>query len=244
VSLIAPARPEDIPIIRLRTLDLAFEPKPWRFAEERRAEIDRHFEKLRETKPLWNGRVLVMHRYALEGDVLRGAYLETDFASFVAWRDWGFPDPKARNCFSLGAVRGSDGGFLLGVMGAHTANAGRVYFPGGTPDPSDVTAGHVDLAASVCRELAEETGLDAAALSAEPGWYAALAGPRIALLKVFEAAESADALRSRVLAHLAQETTPELADVLIVRSPSDLTPAVLPFVTAFLRHQWEGQPQP
>src|SRR6185437_10809640 len=117
-------------------------PRSWPFAVERRAEIDAHFAMLRRDKPaLFNGRVLVQHSHEIAGAALRGEYLETDFASFIAWRDWGFPDTTMRNCFGLGALRGSDGGFLLGVMGAHTANAGRIYFPGGTPDPSDVFDG-------------------------------------------------------------------------------------------------------
>lgn len=236
-----PTDPEDIPVLAIDNLDLAFEPKPWRFAEERREDIDRHFEKLRTDKPgLWNGRVLIMHRHEVRGVTLAGAYLETDFASFIAWRDFDFPDETMRNTFALGAVRGSDGAFLLGVMGDHTANAGRVYFPGGTPDLNDVTGTRVDLNASVCRELHEETGLDLKAMRAQPGWHLALAGPRLALIKVFDAAEPVAVIRDRVRHHIASEAEPELADVLVVRSPADLTPDVLPFATAFLLHAWKG----
>ena len=43
-------------------LELAFEPKPWAFADERRAEIDAFFAELQREKPaLWNGRVLLLH---------------------------------------------------------------------------------------------------------------------------------------------------------------------------------------
>src|SRR2546421_2717502 len=129
----------DIPIIPLSRLDLRFEPAPWPFAIERRAEIDAHFAKLRAEKPeMWNGSVLLLHRGEIADGVLSGAYLQTDFASFISWRDWGFPDKSVRNCFPMAALRSSDGAFLLAVMGAHTATAGQIYFAAGTPAPNDV----------------------------------------------------------------------------------------------------------
>ena len=93
--------------------------------------------------------------------MLEGAFLQTDFASFLAWRDWGFPEAGVTNCFSMGALRTSDGAWLMGVMAPHTAGAGKIYFPAGTPDPGDIVDGRVDLAGSVIREVAEETGLGA-----------------------------------------------------------------------------------
>src|SRR3954462_10097851 len=97
---------DDIPIIPLTRLDLRFEPAPWPFAIERRAEIDAYFAKLRAEKPeIWNGRVLVLTRGEIADGVLSGAYLEADYASFLAWRDWRFPDPSVRNCFAMAALR-------------------------------------------------------------------------------------------------------------------------------------------
>ena len=143
-----------------------------------------------------------------------------------------------RNCFAMGALRANDGAFLLGVMAAHTANAGRIYFPSGTPEPGDVVGTAVDLDGSVRREIAEETGISFDTLDAEPGWHAVLAGPRIALMKILHARESAVALRTRILEHLAREPEPELADIRIVRGPADLDPCMQPFVTAFLGYMW------
>src|SRR6516164_8050235 len=164
-------------VIRLDRLELRFSPRPWRFAQQCRPQIDAHFAHLRERNPhLWNGRILLLHDFALAPDVFRGDYLETDYASFLAWRDWDFPDHSIRNCFGMAALRGADGAFLLGVMADHTANAGKVYFAGGTPDPNDIDGGQVDLHGSVLRELSEETGLSTREVVPERGWYAVFAG--------------------------------------------------------------------
>jgi 8-oxo-dGTP pyrophosphatase MutT (NUDIX family) len=229
----------EIPVIPVERLELRFAPRPWRFADERRPAIDAHFAALRRAKPaLWNGRVLVLHHYELSDARLSGAYLETDFASFIAWRDWGWPDRGVHNCFALAALRAADGAFLLGVMAEHTANAGRIYFPGGTPDPDDVFDGMVDLGANVIRELAEETGLGTGDVAAEPGWHAMFTGQRIALLKVLQSPLPAEALRDRVRGVLARQAEPELADIRIVRGPADFDPLMPNFVTAFLVHMW------
>ena len=96
----------DIPLIPLSRLELHYEPAPWPFADERRVEIDAYFTKLRETKPeMWNGRVLILRRGEISQGVLRGAYSEVDFASFIAWRDWDFPDTSVRNCFPMAIQR-------------------------------------------------------------------------------------------------------------------------------------------
>ena len=232
----------DVQVAAVERLELRFAPRPWRFADARRSDIDAYFADLKRRKPLWNGRMLLLHEWALDDGVLRGAFLETDFASYIAWRDWGFPDAEVTNCFAQGALRASDGAFLLGVMGAHTAGAGSIYFPSGTPDPEDVNGGTVDFDGSVMRELHEETGLTSDDVAVAPGWHAVLAGPRIAVMKTLQAAEPAEALRGKILRHLASEQSPELADIRIVRGPADLDARMPAFIAAFLHEMWRQAP--
>ena len=227
----------DAKIIPLTSAWFAISEWPWLFAHDRRADIDAHFAaRQAKTPELWNGRVLLLRDHAFAGAELTGTFFETDFASFIAWRDFGFPESGVTNCFSMGALRGSDGAYLLGVMAQHTANPGRTYFPAGTPEPEDVADGRVDLAANVLREVAEETGLTVADFAAEDGWTAIVAGSRIALMKVMQAREPAETLRHRILAHLAREEQPELAGIHIVRGRGDFTAEMPGFVTAFLDH--------
>ena len=225
--------------VALDHLDLRFAPRAWPFAQQRRVAIDRHFAELKSKIPsLWNGRVMLLSNWAIADRSFVGTYFDTDFASFLAWRDWGVPDPSVRNCFAQGALRAADGAFLLGVMAAHTANAGKIYFPSGTPDLNDVSGDRVDLFGSVMRELAEETGLAAGDVTPTSGWHAVFAGPRIGIMKILHAAVPASALRDRIRAFLATQEAPELADVRIVRGPADFDPMMPPFVTTFLNEAW------
>src|SRR5262249_30433120 len=228
------------PVVRLARAELRFAPRPWPFAQTRRAEIDAHFAGLiRDNPHAFNGQVLVLHEAAIDDGVLRGSYFETDFASFIAWRDWGWPDPSVRNCFGQAALRAADGAFLLGVMATHTMNAGRIYFPSGTPDLSDVIDGIVDLDGSVLRELTEETGLTGADVTLDAGWHAVLAGPRLAMLKPVRSPLSAGELRARILAHMASEAHPELADMRIVRGEADLDDMMPEFIKDYLLEMWK-----
>jgi hypothetical protein len=225
-------------IVPVDRLDLRFLPKPWDFAQQQREQIDAHFKVLQQTKSLWNGRVLLLYEHVLENGVFRGAYLETDFASFIAWRDWDFPDKSMRNCFAPAALQGSDGGFILGVMGRQTANAGQIYFPCGTPDPGDIRDGQVDLDGSARRELFEETGIRNDELEIDAGWHAVFAGPRIAMIKPMRARETAEALRARIRKHIAQESKPELADAFLARRAADLNEMMPEFTAAYLIDRW------
>jgi 8-oxo-dGTP pyrophosphatase MutT (NUDIX family) len=124
-------------------------------------------------------------------------------------------------------------------MAGHTLNAGRIYFPSGTPDPSDVVGSDVDLAGSVLRELEEETGLTAADVEIETGWHAVLADARLAMLKTVHLPMPAADARARILARLAAEPQPELADIRIVRGPADLEEMMPAFIADFLTHVWK-----
>ena len=186
---------------------------------------------------LWNGRVLLLRDFEISGATLQGTMFETDYASFIAWRDWGFPDRDVRACFAMGALLSGDGAFVLGVMNAHTAGAGGIYFPAGMPDPRDVVSGRLDFDRNVRREIAEETGLSLDGIASDP-WLVVLAQQRVALIKVFRFRKSAADMRASILDHLKGEALPELSDVHIVREPSDFKARMLPFVRAFFLHFW------
>jgi 8-oxo-dGTP pyrophosphatase MutT (NUDIX family) len=208
----------------------------------RRAEVEAHFARRAADNPhLWNGPILLLARHGFADGMLSGTFRQTDFAAFTFWRDEGWKDEGMVNAFALAAIEGSDGGFVLGVMGPHTASAGRIYFPSGTPDPSDITADNrVDLHASMLRELTEETGLLPSDILRDDGFTGLFEGPRVALMGRLVFDTPADDLAARIRAFLASEMQPELADVAVVRSEADLTPAMAPFAVDYMRWRWAG----
>ena len=230
-----------VPVIhRVTTLDLSLLPWSWPFADERRADIDAHFAiKQREKPKLWNGRILLARNPVFTESHFRADYFETDFASFLAWRDWGFPDRCVFNGFGMGALRCSDGAFVLGEMGCHTANAGRIYFPSGTPDPGDLSDGAVDISGSVAREVEEETGLTSTDYRAGAHWDCVVSGVATAMIKILNVDVTGEALRARIAANLARQHQPELSAIHLVRDTRDLTAAMPRFVTAFIEKQLE-----
>lgn len=229
----------DLRIETVDSIDIHLEHHDWPFARERAGDIDAHWQALRGAKPnLFNGRVLLFRNMEIRGGCLKGSCFEVEFKSFIAARDFGHPDKGVFNCFAQGALRTSDGAFLLGEMAPHTANAGRIYFPAGTPDPSDIVEGRVDLTKSVMRELSEETSLHPDDVAREPDWTIVFDGQMIACLKPMRLKlDRADAL-ARIARHIASEEKPELAGIYIAASRGDIIAARMPrFIQAYLARE-------
>lgn len=235
-------------ILEVDRLECRFVDHHWGFAKERSDMIERHWEERRRANPaLYDGLVLLACRVsrAIGEDgarILRMSLFETRFSRFIVWRDLGWPDKSVYNCFSMPAVRAHDGAYLLGEMGPSHSYAGQLYFPCGTPDPSDIVAdGCVDLAGSLVRELAEETGLDAAEARGAATWTVIFDRQNVACIKRLDFDAPSQALAAKVRAFLAAERAPELADAHMISSPEALSDARLPpFMVAYLMRALGG----
>lgn len=218
---------------RVTRLDCRIEPYDWPFPHDEAPRIDSHWDDLCRQRPrLFNGRVLLAHRLSIEpvdGGALIGGCFETSFKSFIGWRDFGHPGIAVFNLFAMPALRASDGAFMLGEMSAGTANAGRLYFPAGTPEPADADAsGHVDFEANILRELEEETGLRPDEVTLDAGWTIVFDGPRVACMRVVQAPYDADTLQSRLTAFNATNKNPELDRLVPVRTTHDFDAKRMP----------------
>ena len=145
----------DAVITRVSSVHARSEIRRWRWADDNREAISANWQRRIADKPrMFNGRVLLLGDISVTPETCSSIYFEVDYADLVAWIDMGYPDASVGNGFAMGALRGSDGAFICGIMADHTVNAGRVYFAAGTPDRSDLRSdGTVDLAGSLTREL-------------------------------------------------------------------------------------------
>ena len=222
-------------LTRVDRLEARLAPFDWSWADANREAIAAHWEARSVERPaLFNGRVLMVREAVVREGVCRAELFATDYANLIAWIDGGQPDGTVANGFAMGALQAADGAFLLGRMAAHTANAGRLYFPCGTPDLSDVApSGAVDLAGSLVREIGEETGFAAAELAIEDGWTVVRDGGLLAFMRRVRLRLDGETARRRILSHLAREARPELSDVRLVREFADIAsetrmPGVVP----------------
>ncbi len=212
-----------IRIEELKGFDLRLESQPWAFANSERQRIDAHWQTCIAANPrLWNGEVLICTNAQITDGNLAARFALTDFASFIAWRDWGWPDGSVLNCFGVAAVMSADAALLFGVMGPHTLNAGLCYPPAGSLEPRDVLPdGRVDIRKSMSFELAEETGLDSAA--ARPGRLLAIFdGPRLAVVEEYIFPHHFDEMQSIFHNHVEGNPAPELTSIEAIRSPAQI----------------------
>lgn len=219
-------------------INAAMEPYDWRFQHEHAADIERYWQEFATGKAgVFNGTVLIQHRGMVEGRVFRAAYCETDYKTFLGFLRLPHESPGVRNGFGMAALRARDGAFLLGEMGAGTANAGKIYFPAGTPDPGDVVDGRVDLAGSVVRELCEETGLRADEVIIGAEWTAILAHKRVAFMRPATIDLPAEEARRMILERMTRLHEDELSGMVVLRPGDALLddPRLPNFVSAYIR---------
>lgn len=234
---------EEARIFHVARIDAQVAPFDWDFARARAGEISAHWAGMVAAKPaLYDGRVLLgcdIAHTPENGGALQAKYFETAFSAFMAWRDFGFPGARVFNGFAMAALRSADGAFLLGEMAAHTANAGKSYFPAGTPDLDDIVGDTVDLAGSVARELREETGIAVGDGDFDPIWTIVRLGPRIACMRPVRLDMCAEEIVARVDDFLARDAEPELAGLRIVRNMRDLDRLNAPqFIRVYLAHEF------
>lgn len=232
-----------ISIVCIVGTDIRVVPGDWPMPAALRAEVGPCWSRLLAANPhLWDGRILGVYAPRVDADgVLRADAREDAYSVFLTWRDARFPDIGVHNLFGSALISSNDRALIYGVMGADTANAGRVYPPGGSLEPRDVLAdGRVDVAGCTDLELVEETGLSASE-ARKGSLVAVFDGPRISIGQVYHFDEPADRLVARIRANLESQEHRELADVVAIRSRAEAEAAgAVPYAVAAAEAYFAG----
>ncbi len=151
-------------------IEVSPEPHPFHLAEADRA-AKRWQREIAANPHLFDGRMVLQRSGPDHGRAHQAAspYRSLFDLSLVA----GKRERRARAIFfGMPMLVSSDAPLIAIRMGAHTANPGRVYSPGGSLEPEDIIDGRCDVAPTSAREVMEETGISLSEAIAEPGWHA------------------------------------------------------------------------
>ena len=222
------------PLARVSARLVAYD---WAWARDNKDAIRANWERRRAERPeLFDGKVFLACGCAVRDGIGAVDLFETRYANFIAFRDAGSPDGSVFNAFAAIVPSTSDGAVLLGVMGAHTANACQIYFPCGTPDHDDLSGSRVDLVGSAAREFTEETGLSLPLDAEQAPWLLASGDGQLAFLRPVQFPETAQTLLDRIAAYHARDPKPELGGMIALWSLRDVDAARMPgFVRGYLQ---------
>jgi 8-oxo-dGTP pyrophosphatase MutT (NUDIX family) len=203
---------------------------PWDYAAHHAAQIETHWhQRHRENPAFFNGVIHVMDAGTVANGWFQASFKRTDFKSFLYWREDGYPEAGAYDAFGSALILSREGHVLLGRQRAGNINAGLDYLPSGFIDQRDVAAdGTIDIAASIRRELAEETGLTQAEIVEQPGFLIVRVGPLVSMVRTFQSKLGSADLRQQILTRLARDVEPELADIVVITSRADIQGANVP----------------
>lgn len=215
-------------ILPVDVVDVRLDPAPHPFERDNAAAIAANWATETALRPaLFDGTVVLLSELAYADNRLVGRCHAIRFSTFMLWRKLK-PVTSAEHAFAHAMLISSDNALVAIRMGAHTANAGKVYFAAGSFEPEDFRDGLVDLDYNMLREVREETGLDLGTAEREQRCHALSVESGTVIVRCFRAAETADQLAERIRAFVASDPDPEIEGPVIIRGMHDLPEGLMP----------------
>jgi 8-oxo-dGTP pyrophosphatase MutT (NUDIX family) len=188
---------------------------------------------------LFNGGIYLAPHACVEDGILRAEFIRTHYETLLYW----VQDPQRNrpwHIFAVGVVVSADNRLIAARMAARTAVGGRVYFPAGSIDDSDIVNGVADFDGNSRREVMEETGLDLSEAEREDKIHLVTANRSIALFRRYRFAQDAAVLTGRIKEHLAHQNEPELDHIIEISGAGQMGDATPSFVRAFADWHFKG----
>lgn len=215
-------------ILPVREIDVRLEDGPHPFAAGRETEIRGNWEQEVSRNPaLFDGDMALLASLAWHDERLVGTCHVVKYSTFMLWRRIQ-PVASAEHCFAHAIPVGADNALIAARMGAHTVNAGRVYFAAGSFEPEDFRDGRVDAHFNMAREVREETGLPLDRAAAEPAFHCWSGEGGTVIFRRYRFTEAADAMAESIRRFVAAESEPEIEGPVVIRSADDLAAGTMP----------------
>jgi 8-oxo-dGTP pyrophosphatase MutT (NUDIX family) len=221
----------DIPrnqILPVDVVDVRLDPKPHPFERDNGEAIAANWTVEKALRPaVFDGTVVLLSELAYAANRLTGRCHAIRFSTFMLWRKLKAVT-SAEHAFAHAMLISSDNALVAIRMGAHTANAGKVYFAAGSFEPEDFRDGLVDLDYNMAREVREETGLELDQARREERCYALSVESGTVIVRCYRAAETADELAERIKRFVADDPDPEIEGPVIIHDMHDLPEGLMP----------------
>lgn len=203
-------------VAAIDAIDVRLSPDVHPYATRHAQAIADHWQdETRRNPRLFDGTVMLHSALSLDGGKLTGLSHPVPFSAFMHWRARRGAQDVA-HLFAYAVPVAACGRLVAIRMGAHTANAGQVYFAAGSFEPVDFSDGLLDAEANMRREVGEETGLDLARARAEPGFRLTRVGETVLLFRRYFLEDDADSIADRIRAHVADDADPEITGPVIL----------------------------
>jgi hypothetical protein len=213
-------------------------PYDWPLTRDNREEIDRYWQYRISRQPrLFNGEMCLLKSWSIESGILVGKCFNTDYKTFLWWREHDRPHRNVFDFFGAAALHTQENWLILGRMADQTASKGWMYPPCGSPIPTDFVDGKLDIDGSLMRETLEETGIELS----RPQLGSALLltdEARIVYVRPVRLDIPASTLMTDINRFIANQAEPELARVEILAGQVDIPEKGVPgFVSIYVRHR-------
>jgi 8-oxo-dGTP pyrophosphatase MutT (NUDIX family) len=204
---------------------------------EAKGRIDDEWQRRLTANPrLFDGDVVLATRLEIGGGRLSGVCRPIRYAGLLHFLGLAEEEAVATgysHIYCWAAAVSGDGRAIMGRMAAHTANAGRIFFPSGSLEAADFPEGVADIDGNMARELREETGLLLSSAVPDPHYLLARSARTAALMRIYRFRQSAAELVQASRDFIAAGKDDEL-DAIFAFAPGETHAAMSPPARSFM----------
>jgi 8-oxo-dGTP pyrophosphatase MutT (NUDIX family) len=217
-------------LLPTREVTLRLDDAPHPYETLHAEDIEANWQAERARNPsLFDGRTVLFSQVGLQDGRLLGACHEVRYASLLHWRLARRTDVAA-HLFAMALPVTADGAVLTVRMAPWTANAGQIYFAGGSLEPGDFVGAVADVDGNMQREVLEETGLALEGVPRDAGYRVVRTNRGVVVVRRYALPQTAREIEARVREFVAGEARPEIVDPVLLTRASPPDPDLLPWV--------------